>query len=341
MAVQARPAGRNALSPAGRGGFSAAPAVTIATVEASAITQRLEAVGASRSRRSVTLIAEATGLVREVNFKAGDKVAKGVVLVRIEDEDQRIALARARAEFPIAKANSERFAELQKQDAASKVEAETAFNSYKAAQAALEAAQFAVEQRTIIAPFDGVAGLTTLEPGAYLRAGDAVATMDDISSIIVEFVIPQESAAAVRVGQKVVAVFASGVGEPVEGEVTAIDSRVDPVSRTLKIEAAFSNENGALLPGASYAVSTSSEGAPALAVPGLAVQWDRNGAYVWKLAANGAAVRTPVRVMQRNGERALILGDLAAGDKVIVEGADRVRPGMSFPTVGAMKSSAG
>ena len=138
MAVQARPAGRNASSPAGRGGFSAAPAVTIATVEASAITQRLEAVGASRSRRSVTLIAEATGLVREVNFKAGDKVAKGVVLVRIEDEDQRIALARARAEFPIAKANSERFAELQKQDAASKVEAETAFNSYKAAQAALQ-----------------------------------------------------------------------------------------------------------------------------------------------------------------------------------------------------------
>ncbi|MCA8889774.1 MAG: hypothetical protein KDA46_13145, partial [Parvularculaceae bacterium] len=102
--------------------------------------------------------------------------------------------------------------------------------------------------------------------------------------------------------------------------------------------ATFENHGGALIPGATYAVSTTNAGAAALSVPGLAVQWDRTGAFVWKIQPDGAAVRVGVTVLQRRDEAALVAGDMIGGDTVIVEGADRIRPGMSFPAPGVSAS---
>lgn len=307
------------------------PAITAARVEASTVERRIDAIGASRSVRSVTLTAEATGLVKEVRIKPGRKVAAGDILVQIDDSEQRYELARLKAQYPIAKANSARYADLLANNAASKLEAEAAFNAYKAAEANLKAAEFAVSQRAIRAPFAGVVGLTTIEAGDYIRAGEVATTIDDLSSLIIEFTVPQESARDVKSGQTVSAALASARGESVVGTVSAIDSRVDAVSRTLKVEATFVNQDGRLIPGATYAVSTTNQGAPALSVPGLAVQWDRTGAYVWKLDEAGAAMRVSVLILQRRDQLAVLEGDLKPGDVIVVEGADRIRPGMRFP----------
>ena len=255
----------------------------------------------------------------------------GELLLEIDDAEQRIALARLKAQYPIAKLNAERYADLLKNDAASKLEAEAAFNAYKSIEAELKAAEFSVSQRRIVAPFAGVVGLTSIEPGSYIRAGDVATTIDDLSSLIIEFAVPQESAGDVKLGQKVAAVLAASQTARAAGVISAVDSRVDAASRTLKVEASFENADGALLPGATYAVSTTHEGAPALSAPGLAVQWDRAGAYVWKLGADGAVVRSAIRILQRRDQIVVAEGDIAAGDRVIVEGADRVRPGMRFP----------
>lgn len=308
-----------------------APAITTAAVEASTVEKRIDAIGASRSAKSVTLIAEATGLVKEVKFKAGQKVAAGDLLMQIDDSQQRFELTRLKAQYPIAKANAERYADLLENNAASRLETEAAFNAYKAVEADLKAAEFAVSQRAIRAPFAGVVGLTTIEAGDYIRAGDVATTIDDLSALVIEFTVPQESAADVKLGQQVRAALASSQGESVAGAITAVDSRVDAVSRTLRVEASFANEGGALIPGATYAVTTTNEGAPALSMPGLAVQWDRTGAYVWKLDETGAAIRVGIRILQRRDQLAIAEGDLKPGDFVVVEGADRVRPGMQFP----------
>jgi RND family efflux transporter MFP subunit len=315
-----------------RGGM--APAVTIAAAEPATVGRTLEAIGAARSSKAATLVSETAGLVVDVRIEAGKEVKAGDVLLRLDDEAQRIALARARAQFPAAKANAERFAALQKEDAASRLEADTADNEYRAAEADLRAAEFALSQRTIRAPFDGVIGLTAVQRGDYLRVGDVVTTIDDPRSLVIEFTAPQEAAAAVRIGQSVEARLAGGTGATLTGAVSAIDSRIDPISRTLRIEATFTGASD-ILPGATYAVRTTNEGAPALAVPGLAVQWDRTGAYVWKLAADGGASRASVSILQRNDDIAIISGDIAEGDRVVVEGADRVRPGMTFPGASA------
>lgn len=328
---------------AGSGGFSRggmSPAITTALVGAANVGRTIDAVGYGRAVKSVTLVSEATGLVEAVAVRAGAAVKAGEVILKLDESEQKIALARARAQYPVAKANSERFAALYHEDSASKLEADTAFNAFKATEAELKAADFALRQRTIRAPFDGVVGLTSIEPGDYVRAGDVVTTIDDMSALIVEFAVPQEEAAGVSPGQKVEAALAGGGGR-IEGTVSAIDSRVDPASRTLKIEAAFPGDSAALLPGAAYAVSTTNEGARALSVPGLAVQWDRTGAYVWKLAEDGAVSRTGVVILQRRDEIALVDGDLAPGDVVVVEGADRVRPGMMFPQTSGNSTSVG
>lgn len=325
--------GRPPRGPAGfsRGGM--APAVTLAAVEPASVGRTLEAIGSARSSKAASLVSETAGLVIGVEIAAGKQVKSGDVLLRLDDEAQRIALARARAQFPAAKANAERFAALAEEDAASRLEADTAYNAYRAAEADLRAAEFALSQRTIRAPFDGVIGLTTIQRGDYLRVGDLVTTIDDPRSLVIEFTAPQEAAAAIKIGQPVEARLAGGSGKTITGAVSAIDSRIDPVSRTLRIEATFAG-GSEILPGATYAIKTTNEGAAALSVPGLAVQWDRTGAYVWKLGPDGAAARASVTILQRNDDMAIIAGDVAAGDRVIVEGADRVRPGMKFPGAG-------
>ncbi len=333
-----RAAGPRAGGPPGgpgafqRGGM--APAVTLAVVEPATVGRTLEAIGSARSSKAASLVSETAGLVIGVEIVAGKQVKAGDVLLRLDDEAQRIALARARAQFPVAKTNSERFAALAAEDAASRLEADTAYNAYRAAEADLRAAEFALSQRTIRAPFDGVIGLTTIQRGDYLRVGDLVTTIDDPRSLVIEFTAPQEAAAAISIGQPVEARLAGGPGKTLTGAVSAIDSRIDPVSRTLRIEATFAGGQD-ILPGATYAVKTTNAGAAALSLPGLAVQWDRTGAYVWKLAPDGAAARASVTILQRNDDMAIIAGDVAVGDRVIVEGADRVRPGMKFPGAGS------
>lgn len=325
------------------GGFArggSAPAITTAAIKAANVGRAIDAVGYGRAAKSVTLVSEATGLVEKVAATAGQSVKAGDIFLKLDDSEQKIALARARAQFPIAKANSERYADLYKDDSASRLEADTAFNAYNAAEAELKSADYALKQRTISAPFDGVVGLTEIEAGDYVRAGDIVTTIDDLSALIIEFSVPQEAATGIRIGQSVEALLAGGAGNRISGVVRALDSRVDPASRTLKIEAAFDNAQGALLPGATYAVSTTNDGAPALSAPGLAVQWDRTGAYVWKIGADGAAARTSVTVLQRRDETAIIDGELAVGDIIIVEGADRIRPGMTFLQESAAKAGA-
>ena len=317
----------------GRGGY--APVVAMAVAEKAAVARSVEVIGRARALKSIAITAEVTGLVKEVNIAPGKRVENGDLLVQIDDAEQQVALQRARAEYPIAKQNADRYSDLQSDAAASELEAEQAKTNYVSVQAQLRSAEVAVQQRKITAPFDGIAGITEIEPGDYLRAGDVVVTLDDTSSIIVEFSVPQESAAYVNIGQPVSASLTSAAAVKFDGEIIAIDSRVDPASRTLRVEARVNNEGGRLIPGAVLAVSTTAEGEPAVSAPGLAVQWDRGGAFVWRRNDEGAAERVSIVILQRREDVVLVEGDLKPGDVIVSEGADRVRGGVPLPALQA------
>jgi RND family efflux transporter MFP subunit len=323
----------------GRGGY--APVVSMAVAEQAAVARTIDVIGRARALRSVAITSEATGIVETVNIAPGKRVSEGDLLLQIVDDEQQVALNRARAEYPIARENAERYRNLESDAAASALEAEQAQTNYVSAQAQLRAAEVAVEQRRIVAPFDGVAGLTDIEPGDYLRAGDVVTTLDDTSSIIVEFAVPQEAAAFVNVGQDVRAAITSAANISYDGVITAIDSRVDSVSRTLRVEAQVENDNSRLIPGAVLAVTTTADGEPAIAVPGLAIQWDRSGAYVWRRGRGDTAERAGVVILQRTDETVLVEGELQLGDAIVAEGADRVRAGVPLPAGPAQRGGGG
>lgn len=303
------------------------PPVTLVPVSLAPAAETLTAIGTGRAIQSLTLASEVSGVIVSVLIDPGASVDAGAPLILLERREQEIALVRARADYGIARTNAARFEGLRQNEAASALEYEAARNQMIAATAALRQAEFDLERRTIRAPFPGVVGLTTLAVGDFLSAGAAVATIDDISSLLVDFTIPESASPYVRPGMKVAATAQANAGLAVTGEIRALDSRIDAASRTRRIEAVLPNPEGVLVPGSTFRISLGLEGRQGVVAPGLAVQWDRAGAYVWKVGADGAAERVPAVILKRNADSVVLDAALAEGDEIVAEGADLVRAG--------------
>jgi RND family efflux transporter MFP subunit len=324
------------------GGFGGRPpAVSLEPIQMAPVVTAVNAVGSGRAKQSVTLNAEVAGVVRRILMKPGADVKKGDALVALVDDAERIALAKARADFAIARTNRERYTRLHKDGAASQLELEASRNEFAAARAALDRAEFDFSRRTIRAPFDGVAGLITLDPGDFVSVGSPVTTIDDVSELLVDFVVPEQSASLIKPGLAFEAILDSDEGKSVKGVIRSVDSRIDIQTRTRRIEAVVENADRALLPGATFAIALSLPSRQIASVPSLAVLYDRAGAYVWRRNAEGGAERVPVTVVRRTDAAALIEGPLDVGDLVVSEGADQVRPGVPLMDASARGADAG
>jgi RND family efflux transporter MFP subunit len=118
-----------------------------------------------------------------------------------------------------------------------------------------------------------------------------------------------------------------------DGSILALDNRLDPTSRTLRVQAALPNADDRLRAGMAFAIEMHLPGEPYPEIDALAIQWDATGPFVW-VGRNGRAVREPVRIVQRNADRVLVAGALAVGERVISEGVQRLREGMELRFVG-------
>jgi RND family efflux transporter MFP subunit len=186
-----------------------------------------------------------------------------------------------------------------------------------------------LDRMTIKAPFAGIMGLSNLQAGDYLAVGAPVATIDDRSTLLIEFTVPEAVAAQVKPGLPVRANLASRTGEVHNGTVQAVGTRIDPVSRTLIVRAEIPNPALTLIPGSTFSVSIQLAGQDAPVVPALAIQWDREGAFVWKLTESNAVERVNVAILSRNGDRVLLDAPLKAGEKVVHEGGGSLRAGQT------------
>lgn len=333
----ANAAGRAGGASQARGGQFAArpPAVTLVRPDTTTIDQSVTAIGTGRAIQSLTLTAEVSGIITEILIEPGQSVEEGARLVILDKREQEISVARARADYAIAKTNAARFEGLVADEAASALEDEAARNELSAATAQLRQAEYELSRRTIRAPFAGVVGLTKLNIGDFLQSGATVTTVDDVSSLLVDFVVPEGASAYVKEDLEVTAIALASGGLVVTGRIRAVDSRVDPASRTRRIEAIFANEERALIPGSTFSISLVAPGRQAIVVPGLALQWDRAGSYVWKAGADGAAERVPVVVLQRTAQAVLVEAALSSSDLIVSEGAAMVRAGAPLKTHGA------
>lgn len=309
------------------------PRVVVATVEIKTVGDRVAAVGTGRAYRSLTLSANVSGVVEAVEFVPGERVKAGQPLVVLEDAAQRIAVKLAQVNVDDAAAAVKRYETLEARKAASSVQLEQARTKLALARAELEAKQYELKRRTLTAPFAGVMGITSLTKGDYLKEGAAIATIDDTSRVIVEFVVAEIYASSIRLGQEVRALTPAILGVVFHGKVSAKDSRIDVASRTLRVEATLPNAESRLIPGMTFSVSITIEGAKLPTVPGLAVRWDRNGAHVWVVGADEVVRRVPVRIRSRDARTASVEAKLKAGDHVVVQGAQGLRPGTRVTVV--------
>jgi RND family efflux transporter MFP subunit len=294
----------------------------------------VEVVGSGLALRSVTLYPASEGEVAEVPFKAGQPVRAGQVLLRLEDRKQRLAVEMASAQLDVARRLLARYENIGESGAVAGSVIDQARSDRRQAEIALAQAREALADRTVNAPISGVVGLPEVQPGDRVTTQTVVTTLDDRSRIRVAFSVPEAYLGRLKIGERVSVGNVAYPERRFEGRISRIDSRVDPVMRQVRIEATVANADDLLRPGMSFQVQLHLPGGRFIAVPELALQWDRAGAHVWAVR-EARAVRVPVRLVRRLQAQALVDGALRAGEAVVVEGVQRLRDGRAVEVIGS------
>lgn len=309
----------------GRGGWGQGSVVTAPVIE-STINNRLSAIGTGRAARSVTITPYTSGRMTEILVESGASVKRGDIIATLDSETEQIAFDRARIALGDAEARLERIKALRSSNTASAVQQTEAELAVENARLALRDAELELDRRSIKAPIAGIVGILPITAGNYVTAQSEIATIDDRSEILVDFWVPERYAGTVSVGSSLTAVSIARPGEVFEGNVSAVDNRIDAASRTLHVQARLDNDGDRLRAGMSFQVAMRFPGDVHPAVDPLAVQWGADGAFVWAIR-NGRAERVHVRIVQRNAESVLVDAQLATDDVVVTEGIHAVREG--------------
>ncbi len=286
----------------------------------------VEAVGTGRAEQSIMVYPSVPGEVAQILFEAGDRVDANQPLVRLDAEDEQAALDLTQVEGEQARQVLKRYEQAMPTGAVSELEFDSARTDLRLAELQVRRAEIALDNRTIEAPFAGVVGLPQVDMGDRVDESVPLATLDDRSRIHVEFDVPESFSSRVQRGDTVELRAWSLPQRLFEGVVSATASRLDPETRTLRVRATVQNDDDILLPGMSFAIVLAVTGDDYPSVPEVAVMWDRDGSYVWRIV-EGRAERVTLSIVRRDGARVLVDGELGVGDQVVSEGVQRVRAG--------------
>ncbi|KQT66104.1 MULTISPECIES: efflux RND transporter periplasmic adaptor subunit [unclassified Aureimonas] len=311
----------------GSAGGRASAIVVAGTVADAETRTRMRAIGSGEAERSVTVYPDVTGIIRVVPFKSGDAVAAGDILSILENDAETVAVERARLALEAAQEKVDRVARLQASRAVTNVEVTDATRERENARLDLRAAEIALDKRTIRAPIPGRVGIVGVDTGDLVTGQTVIATIDDRARLKVNFYTPEAFVQELSIGAEIDAQSVARPDRSYKGRITALESRLDEASRTLRTEATIDNPNDQLRPGMSFTISLALAGESFLAVDPMAVVWERTGPIVWKIQGTDVA-KTPVRIVERTIDKVLVSSDvLKAGDEVVIEGLQSVREG--------------
>ncbi len=318
--------GLAAEEPARSGRVATATPVIAARVGQAEDRLTYELVGTGRALRSVMLRSKGAGLVASAWFSAGAEFATGDLLMQLDDHDQRNALALADARLAEAQRVLERQEKLIATGASTSARVDEARTAAEIATLEAEAARRALDDRTMRAPFDGVTGLAQVDAGDRVESDAPIASFDDNSAVLVEFELPESLLSRISPGLGVSASTPAWPERRFIGEVSAIDTRVDPASRTARVRILLPNDQGLLRPGGSFTVRLELPGETYPTVPELALQFSRGGLRVWRIIGDEVEP-VDLRMVRRRAESVLVEGGLAPGDTIVIEGTQRLSAG--------------
>ncbi len=308
--------------------------VEVAAAKTQELTTTVEAVGTTHALKSVEIQPQAAGLIKSIHFGAGEHVNKGDVLVELDSDIQRADVAEAKAALKQAQLQLERAKTLRVDNIMAKATVDQLVAAEAAAQATLAKAEQRLADRTIMAPFDGMTGMKRVDAGAHITNSTVITTLDDIASIEIEFSVTERMFGSTMRGQRVEATTAAYPHRTFIGQISEIDSRIDPVSRSFKVRALVPNEDGALRPGMFMHVSVVLNTAEALVVPEEAVIAESSSAYVY-VVDKGKAERRRVTIGRREPGIAEVLTGLAPQTRVVTRGTGKLRDGAAVEVVEA------
>ena len=307
----------------GQGGGQRATLVAVRPVVTATINDRLTAIGSGVAIQSVVVMPQATGTIDEILVRAGQKVTKGQVLARLDDDEQLIERDKAQVALRSAVEKAASYKNLQ---SVTRLDALDAQIAEEAAKLALSTARLNLKRREITAPIDGVAGIVPANVGDNVTTQTSIVTLDDRSEILVDFYAPERFITQIETGASFEATSVSRPGQVFKGVIDSVDNRVDAASRTVRIRGRIDNPTDLLRAGMSFQVAMRFAGESYPAVDPLSVQWDAEGAFVWKVA-DSKAQKVRVSVIQRNPDTVLVQAPLKPDDRIVTEGLQRVREG--------------
>lgn len=311
--------------------------VSFGKVSAESWENRISSVGSVAAYQGVTVAAEADGTVREILFEPGSSVKAGDLLVRLDTEVEEAQLAAAEAAAELAATTLQRTKELFSSNTISKADLDAAEATLKQTRAQADNLRAIIAKRSVRAPFAGRLGIRQINVGQFLNKGEPVVSLQALDPVYVEFSLPQQQLGAVAEGM-LVRVRADAYPEaPFEGKLTAVNPQVDPVTRSVRMQATFDNADARLRPGMFVEVDVVlPEAQQVLAIPETAVVYAPYGSTVF-VAAEGEAGpdgKKPlvaelrnVRLGQRRGDFVAVVSGLKAGERIVTNGGLKLRPG--------------
>lgn len=310
--------------PGGPGGPP--PAVITTTLETRPFGVVIEAVGTALAKESVEVTSKSTNTITAIRFAEGQRVAAGSVLVEFDRAQTAAALSEAEANLIESRNQFNRGRDLSVTQALSKAQLDQLETAVKTAEARVAAAKARLADTVIRAPFAGRTGFRRVSLGGLVNPGSVITTLDDTSIIKLEFSVSQTYLDDLKPGLTVEAV-AEGLGDRVfGGKITAIDSRVDPVTRSVMVRAELPNAEGNLKPGLFMKVRVRGTEKPTLMAPEEALVPEQGRTYVF-VVEGSEAKRREVTIGGREPGSVAIASGLKGNETLIVEGMQRIRDG--------------
>lgn len=293
----------------------------------------IEAIGTARAAKAITLYPVADGRITEMPVTSGQRVEKDAMILKLDDRAAVLAVRVADTHIRDAERALERSRKLKKSNVRSTANVEDAEVALERARLERFQAGKALSDRTLRAPFAGILGIPSVEAGDRIDPETPIATLDDRQTLLVEFEVAERYLSRLEEGMPLEATTPAFQDRIIPGRVDRIDSRVDPVSRTVLVRAAFENSADRLRPGMSFEITLHLPGAILPSVPQLALQWQDGHSYVWRIR-NGVSERVEVSARRRLNDRVIIEGALEPGELIAIEGVQRLRDGRAVEITG-------
>jgi membrane fusion protein (multidrug efflux system) len=326
-----------------RGGFQMPPTpVEVAEVHPRVVRDQFHALGNIGSDENIEIVSELNARVMDLPFAEGQPVDSGALIARLDDREIGAEAERTQAERDQAESNYERSQKLSAQGVVSTQELEDSHTALRVAEAVAAVARARLEKTRIRAPFPGIVGVRRVSRGAYLREGSVITDLTRVDEMKVTFSAPERFARELKPGVEVELATPAFPGERFVGKLSVVDPVVDANTRTLRLVARIPNRGYRLRPGMSADVSvTLAERAQALVVPDEAVFAQGNQNFVYLVKADSTVALTPVELGTRDSMQVEIVRGIAAGDRVIRTGHQKLYPGARVMPVSAGGQAAG